>query len=110
MTELRVFKFVTTLALVLEKIKSEDKVKYDTFYSHSKTEAILNKSDIDDNVYKSIYTKVISNIQKFRKRFKLYLNQSILKLYQTYKNLGKGSGWIIDSVLEHNIHISHFKV
>ena len=39
----------------------------------------------------------------------MYLNQSILKLYQTYKNfLGKGSLWIIDSVIEHNISISKY--
>ena len=37
MTKLRGFKFMTTLALVLKKIGSEDKTKYDTFYSHSKT-------------------------------------------------------------------------
>ena len=34
--ELRGLKFVTTLVLVLKKIGSEDKRKYDTFYSHSK--------------------------------------------------------------------------
>ena len=31
------------------------------------------------------------------------LNQSILQLYQ--KSLGKGLGWIIDSVIDHNISI-----
>ena len=37
------------------------------------------------------------------------LNQSILKLYQTYKSLGKGSGWIIDdSVIDHNISIPKY--
>ena len=34
------------------------------------------------------------------------LNQSILQLYQKY--LGKGSGWIIDSVINHNISISKY--
>ena len=39
----------------------------------------------------------------------MYLNQSILQLYETYKkNLGKGSGWIIDSVIMHNINISRY--
>ena len=33
----------------------------------------------------------------------MYLNQSILQLYQIYKNF---SGWIIDSVIDHNIDIS----
>ena len=36
-------------------------------------------------MFKSIYTAVISNIQK---------------------SLGKGLGWIIDSVIDHNISIS----
>ena len=40
------------------------------------------------------------------------LNQSILQLYQRYKNsglnLGKGSGWIIDSVINHNLSISKY--
>ena len=86
MTELRRFKFVRTLVLVSKKIKSEDKTKYDTFYSHSKTEIIIKESDIDD-VFKSIYTTVISNIQR---------------------SLGKGPGWIIDSVIDHNISISKY--
>ena len=39
----------------------------------------------------------------------MYLNQSILQLYQNIKNfLGKGSGWIIDSVIEYNINISKY--
>ena len=42
--------------------------------------------DIDD-VFKSIYTTILSNIQK---------------------SLGKGSGWITDSVIDHNIKISKY--
>ena len=34
--------------LLLKKIESKDKTKYDTFYSSSKAEIIINKSDIDD--------------------------------------------------------------
>ena len=67
-------KLVTTLVLVLKKIESESATKYDLFYWHLKAETVINESDIDDNVFKSIYTKVISNIKKL---------------------LGKGSGWII---------------
>ena len=38
-----------------------------------------------------------------------YLNQSILLLYQTHKKvLGKGLGWIIDSVIDHNIDIPNY--
>ena len=77
MSDLRGFKFVATLVLVLKKIENEDKTKYDTFYSHSKAETINNESDIDD-VFESIHTITISNIQK---------------------SLEKGSGWIIDLVI-----------
>ena len=52
-----------TLVLVLQKIESKDKTKYDNFYSNSKAEIIINESDIED-VFKSIYTTIISNIQK----------------------------------------------
>ena len=48
--------------LVTKKIESKGKTKYDTLYSHSKVETIISKSNIDDNVFKSIYTTVISNI------------------------------------------------
>ena len=77
MSDLREFKFIATLVLVLKKIENEDKTKYDTFYSHSKAETINNESDIDD-VFESIHTITISNIQK---------------------SLEKGSGWIIDLVI-----------
>ena len=77
---------MTTLVLVFKKIESEDKTKYDTFYSHSKAEIIINESDIDD-IFKSIYTTIISNTQK---------------------SLGKGSGWIIDSVINPTISISKY--
>ena len=83
MTESRRFKFVTTLVSVLKKIESEDKTNYDTFYSNSKSEIIINESDIDD-VFESIYTTIILKIQK---------------------SLGKDSGWIIDLVIDHNISI-----
>ena len=86
MAKLKVFKFVTTLVLVFKKIESVDKTKYDNFYSSSKTKIIINEFDIDD-VFKSIYTTHIKNIQKF---------------------LWKGSGWIIDSVIDHAIIISKY--
>ena len=53
---------MTTLVLVFKKIKSEDKAKYDTVSSNSKAKIIINESDIDD-VFQSIYTAVITNIQ-----------------------------------------------
>ena len=55
---------MTTLVFVFKKIESEDKTKYDTFYSSSKAEIIINESDIYD-VFQSIL------LQIFRKRFRL---------------------------------------
>ena len=49
---------MTMQVLVTKKIESKGKTKYDTLYSHSKVETIISKSNIDDNVFKS----VISNI------------------------------------------------
>ena len=72
LTQLKRFTFMTTLALVLKKMESKDKKKYDNFYLSSKAEIIINVRDIDD-VFQSIYALVITNIQKY---------------------LGKGSGWI----------------
>ena len=63
MTQLKGFKFLSTLVTVFKKIESEDKTKYDNFYSGSKAEIIINESGIDD-VLKSIYTTIIKNIQK----------------------------------------------
>ena len=64
--------------------ESEDKTKNDNFYSSSKAEIIINESDID-NVFQSIYNRVMTNIQK---------------------SLGKASGRIIDSITDHIISIS----
>ena len=71
---------------MFKKVESEDKTKYDNFYSSSKAELIINESDIDD-VFQSIYTKSITNIQK---------------------SLGKISVWITDSVIHHTISISKY--
>ena len=62
-SELKGFKFVNKLALEFKKIKSDDKTKYDTFYLNSKAGTTINESDIDD-VLESIFTTIISNIQK----------------------------------------------
>ena len=47
-----------TALVLFEKIETDDRTKYDTFYSHSKAETIINESDIDD-VFESIYTTII---------------------------------------------------
>ena len=49
LSELRGFKFVTTLVLVFKKIESKDKTKYDNFYSSSKVETFINESDINES-------------------------------------------------------------
>ena len=88
LTHLKGFKFVTTLVLVLKKIENEDKTKYDNFCFSLKAGTVINDSDIDD-VFPSIYITVITKIQK---------------------SLGKGSGWIIDSVIDHTISISKYNL
>ena len=74
------------LVLQFKKIQSDDKILYSTFYSNSKAETVINENDIDD-VFESIYSTIISNMQKY---------------------IGQGSGWIIDSVIDHNINISKY--
>ena len=63
-------KFVTALFLVLKKTENDDKTKYDILHSHSKSETFINECDIE----------WIESVM-------MYLNQSILQLYRTYKNL-----------------------
>ena len=59
------------LVLVFKKIESKDETKSDNFYSSSKTEIIINESDID-YAFQSIYTvKVNKHTKLFRKRFRL---------------------------------------
>ena len=70
------------IVLVFKKIESEGKKKYGNFYSSSKPEIIINESDID--VFPSIYTTIITNMQK---------------------SFRKSSGWIINSVINHTITI-----
>ena len=74
LSELRGSKFVTTLVLELE---NDNETKCSTSYSNSKAEKVINESDIDD-IFESIYTTIISDIQKF---------------------LEKGLDWIIDSII-----------
>ena len=67
---------MTTLVLVFKRIGVEDKPKWDTFYSHSNAE-IVSVSYIDDNLFRSIYTTVISDMQIFSNRCRLdYLYKS----------------------------------
>ena len=64
LSQLRRFKFVTTLVLVFKRIKSKDKTKFDNFYSTSNAEIIISESDIESDNYNK-YTKI------FRKRLRL---------------------------------------
>ena len=88
LSELRSFRFVTTSVLVFKEIEGKDEIKYDNFYLSSKAEVIINKINIE-NVFKKAYTTIIANTQKF---------------------LGKGSGLIIDSVIEHTISMSKYNL
>ena len=63
LSELRGFKFLTTLVLELKKIESDDERKYSIFYPSSKAEMFYNESDIDD-APESTYITITSNIQK----------------------------------------------
>ena len=51
---------MTTLDLVFKKIESKDETKHENFYSRSKTEILINESDID-GVFQSIFTTIITN-------------------------------------------------
>ena len=64
LNQLKDFKFVATLFLVFKRIENKENAKHDNFYSSSRAEIIINESGIDD-VFKSIYTTTITNIQKF---------------------------------------------
>ena len=64
LSQLKGFKLVTTLVLVFKKIESEDKTMYDNFYSSSKAKIVINERNIN-GVFQSIYTTIISDIQKF---------------------------------------------
>ena len=79
---------MTTLVLVFKKIESKDKTNYENFYASSNVEIIINESDIE-NVFKPIYTTDIANVHKY---------------------LGKGSGWIIDSLRDHAISILKYNL
>ena len=68
-------------------MESDNVTKYITFYSNSKTETIINESDIDD-VFELIYTTIVSDIQKYLEKYFV---------------------WIIDSALDHNINTSKYK-
>ena len=57
LTQSKDFKFVTTTVLVFIKTESDNKTKYDTFYSQSKAEALINECDIE-NIFQSIYSTV----------------------------------------------------
>ena len=73
---------------MFKKTESEDKTKYDTFYSNSEAEIIINESEIDD-VFQSVCTTVILSKQK---------------------SLRKGSGCIINSVIDHIISVSKYRI
>ena len=54
LTQLGCFNFVAALVLVLKKIESKDKPKYDNFYSSLKAETIIKKVTLRMCLNKSI--------------------------------------------------------
>ena len=93
MTDLKEFKILTPLVLFLKKIESQDKTKYDTFYSHGKAETIINGSVTDHKVFKSIYIskKQISLYKQISKVYCLHL-----WLLCSYKLLGSDDKTYLD--------------
>ena len=62
LTELKGFNFVIVLFLEFTKREIDDKTKFSTYYLSPKTGMIIDEGDADD-LFESIYTKIISNIQ-----------------------------------------------
>ena len=79
--------FVLWLVLEFKKNRKWWWKKYSTIHFSSKTETVINESDID-NVFESICSATISNTQKLS---------------------GKSSGWIIDSVVNHVINVLKYR-
>ena len=52
---------MTTVVLQLKKIENDDETKHTTFSSKSKAETIIIEVDFGD-IFKSIFTTIISNI------------------------------------------------
>ena len=78
---------MTKLVLKFKKKKRVVVNQYitpNTFYPNSEAETMINETDID-NIFESVCTRIISNIQK---------------------SVRKDSVRIIDSVIDHNINIS----
>ena len=65
-------------------METDDATKYTTLCSNLKAERVINEREIDD-VFESLYTTIISNMQK---------------------HLGTVSCWIIGSVVSHTSNIS----
>ena len=63
LTQIRGFKFMTTLVLVFKKIESKDKTKYNNFHLSSKAKAIINESNIE-NMFNYKIIAIIANIRK----------------------------------------------
>ena len=59
LSELKGFKFATTLVSEFKKIQSDDKTLYSS-YLNSIAEIVINKNDTE-NVFESIYSIIISN-------------------------------------------------
>ena len=81
LSELKGFKFVTTLVLEFKRHKVMIKHHITPFIRTQKQKQLFMKVTL------MMYSTITSNIQK---------------------TLGQGSGWIIDSVKDHNVNISKY--
>ena len=68
MTELTGFQFVTTLVVDFDKSENNDATKYTTFSLTQRQKQLLTKPTLV-MLFQSIYTAIISNIQKFLEKF-----------------------------------------
>ena len=64
MSQLSGFKFVTTLVLVLTKIESKNKTKYDNFYSSSKAVTVIIIESEIKNVTRIIIQEELQKLTK----------------------------------------------
>lgn len=99
LAELKDFTFEMTLFFLL--FKKIDERKYGTFYSPWKTEAIINDCDIDAE-FESIYTTIISNIQKSLEKGLVSIIDSVtVRTVTNYKPLRFTSYIKVPTELDH---------
>lgn len=67
------------------KTINENETKYSTFYLNSKAETFTHDSDID-NVFESIYSRIITKIQKYQEEGSGWTTVSVIKQTLAFRN------------------------